>query len=72
MKNTRQRYGKYWLDKRTEAPFKHEKTSSPNEILESVERLLGNANRLLDVGCGDGSLIEIARSRFDEVYGCGL
>ena len=44
----------------------------PNEILESIEPLLKKGKRLLDIGCGDGSIIEIAIDRYEEIYGCDI
>ena len=72
MITSKQTYEKYWTEKRFKQHIKNVRKTFPSEILESVEKVLINGNRLLDVGCGDGSLIEIARSRFDEVYGCDI
>jgi methionine biosynthesis protein MetW len=72
MINSKQSYEKYWQEKRSETLTRSGEKSFQSEILESIETVLRNGNRLLDVGCGDGSLIEIARSRFDEVYGCDI
>ena len=72
MINSKESYEKYWQEKRSETSVEYCKKSFPNEILESLETVLRNGKRLLDVGCGDGSLIEIAGSRFDEVYGCDI
>lgn len=39
-----------------------------NELLDSLERYRHN-NKLLDIGCGDGCFLEIAKKRNWEVYG---
>jgi len=44
----------------------------PNEIFEAADRLLKRGERLLDIGCGNGSLVGIATVKFDEVYGCDI
>lgn len=46
--------------------------AEPNEILESVAPVLEGGRRILDVGCGEGTIAEIARDRFKDLYGCDL
>jgi methionine biosynthesis protein MetW len=72
MTNTKQRYELYWQIQQSKIPVQRGKEPIPDETLESVETLLVKGNRLLDVGCGNGSLLEIAKSRFDQVYGCDI
>jgi len=72
MLTTKHRYEKYWLEKYSKTPVEHDKGSYPNEIIESVQTLLKNGNRFLDVGCGDGRLIDSAGTRYDDVYGCDI
>lgn len=47
-------------------------SDGPNEILESVEAVLGSGGRLLDVGCGAGSVADLARAGFQRVCGCDV
>ena len=63
-------YEQYWADPQ------HGRGAScsagPNEILESVEAVLDTGGGLLDVGCGAGSVADLARASFQRVCGCDL
>ena len=63
-------YARHWADQQH-----GESTSSndgPNEIIEAVEAVLGSGSELLDVGCGAGSVADLARARFQRVCGCDV
>lgn len=53
---------------------KNVKTYIPNSNLrvETVARLLRPGQRLLDVGCGDGTLGMLVRNSFEELYGVDI
>jgi len=43
-----------------------------SERIYIASRLLDEGKRILDVGCGDGSLALIAKDKFEEVYGVDI
>ncbi len=63
-------YDTYWQNRLLTKAVKSDQ--SPNEILESIEPLLSKGKRLLDIGCGDGSIMEIAIDRYEEIHGCDI
>ena len=72
MTSAKENYENYWREKRFKTLVNYSQGLLPGEIFECVETLLKNGSRILDVGCGDGSLIEIAKSRFSAVHGCDI
>ena len=42
------------------------------EIRDEVANLLKPGIKLLDIGCGDGSITNFARKQFAEIYGCDI
>lgn len=66
-------YERYWLDRQSGRGGCRDFTGTiHNEILESVRVIVGSGPRLLDVGCGDGGVTEIALSRYKQAHGCDL
>jgi methionine biosynthesis protein MetW len=63
-------YNTYWQNRLLAEAVKSDHL--PNEILESIEPLLRKGKRLLDIGCGDGAIIEIAIDRYEEIHGCDI
>lgn len=72
MISTKRRYERYWREKQAKESFDYNKKLHPNEILEALELLLKGRGKLLDVGCGNGNLLGIAKFKFDEVHGCDI
>ena len=72
MRNSRQSYEKYWQGRLQRTDQEQNESVFPNEIFEAVESLLKHGERLLDIGCGNGGLIDIATVKFEEVYGCDI
>jgi len=72
MTDLRRTYERYWAARRADAGGAAEGSSSPNEIFESVGSVLGTGKRLLDVGCGVGTLLDLVNAKFQAVHGCDL
>ena len=72
MISTKRRYERYWKEKQAKRSLNSNEKVFPSEILEVIELLLKGGGRLLDVGCGNGNVMEIAEHRFDEAYGCDI
>jgi methionine biosynthesis protein MetW len=49
-----------------------EKSDFSCDRINEAIRLLDKGNRLLDVGCGEGTFIDLAKGRFDHVFGIDL
>jgi 2-polyprenyl-3-methyl-5-hydroxy-6-metoxy-1,4-benzoquinol methylase len=62
-------YEQYWQERRRGVS---DADLGPDELLEGVESALDGAQRLLDVGCGIGNLIGVARGRCRTVHGCDI
>jgi methionine biosynthesis protein MetW len=71
MKKTKEIYEEYWR-RRESYTEQHHEESSPNEIIETVDLILRKGLRVLDIGCGNGSLFKIAEAKFHEVHGCDI
>ena len=69
---SKQNYEEYWKLRQSKAIREQNERLFPNEIFESVATILKNGEKLLDVGCGDGTLMEITNGKYDEVYGCDI
>lgn len=72
MKTWKDTYELYWAERLVSRGNSAEASCAPDEILEAVESILGRGKRLLDVGCGNGALLDLVRVRFDTVHGCDL
>ena len=71
VKCTKQTYEEYWQGRSSSGDLDHN-ARFPNEITEVVAPLLNKGIRVLDIGCGNGSLSKIAESKFQEVHGCDI
>lgn len=65
-------YDSYWQYRLSSVKADSIDDQSPNEIFETIAPLMRTGRRLLDVGCGEGKITEIARTKFDEIYGCDI
>ncbi|HLA28909.1 MAG TPA: class I SAM-dependent methyltransferase [Syntrophales bacterium] len=65
-------YDSYWQNRLTSVNNDPIDDHSPNEIFETIASLMKTGWKLLDVGCGEGKIAEIARTKFDEIYGCDI
>lgn len=65
-------YDSYWQNRLTGVNADSIDDQSPNEIFETIAPLMRTGRRLLDVGCGEGKITEIARTNFDEIYGLDI
>ncbi len=63
-------YERYWADQ--QQGESRSSNAGPNEIIESIEAVLGSGSELLDVGCGAGSVADLARVSFQRVCGCDV
>lgn len=72
MTGLKQTYERYWADRQAGLGGRPDQAGFANEIFESVGSVLGRGERLLDVGCGNGALLDLAGSRFKTVHGCDL
>lgn len=72
MTELRRTYERYWAARLADAGRATEGSSSLNEIFESVGSVLGEGKRLLDVGCGVGTLLDLVGAKFQAVHGCDL
>jgi methionine biosynthesis protein MetW len=72
MRKYRQGYEKYWKERERKADKEQNERLFPNEVFEAVYSILRYGRRLLDVGCGNGNLVDIAIGKFVEVHGCDI
>jgi methionine biosynthesis protein MetW len=72
MRNYRQSYEAYWHGRQQTADHEQNDSLFPNEVFEVVDSLLKHGEKLLDIGCGNGSLIDITTEKFAEVHGCDI
>ena len=63
-------YERYWEERRSGGTDVG--AVGPDEILEVVESTLSGGERLLDVGCGIGNVMDVAQGRCGAVHGCDV
>ncbi len=69
---TKELYERYWEERQRHEERGEGGDATPNEILEAIESALHGGGRLLDVGCGNGDVIEVARDRCGPVHACDV
>ncbi len=72
MRSSKQTYETYWKDRQSQRQLDKNDERPKNEIFETVVTILKRGKRLLDVGCGNGTLVEIAEDKFDVIHGCDI
>ncbi len=72
MRSSKQTYETYWKDRQSQRQLDKNDERPKNEIFETVVAILKRGKRLLDVGCGNGTLVEIAEDKFDVIHGCDI
>ncbi len=72
MRSSKQTYETYWKDRQSQRQLDKNDERPKNEIFETVVAILKRGKRLLDVGCGKGTLVEIAEDKFDVIHGCDI
>ena len=62
-------YEQYWRERIKESSAEDRNEKEPNEIFETASSALTGGNRILDVGCGDGSFSQYSKEKFRRLYG---
>ena len=66
------RYETYWRTRQL-CESGSQGTRLPGDLYETVDTALAkNGKKLLDVGCGNGILMEMVKDRAEDVYGCDI
>ena len=67
-----ERYENYWLSRQSNEAGQNGKKIA-GELFETIDVALSEGGKkLLDVGCGNGSLMDIVRDRVESIYGCDI
>ncbi len=65
-------YERYWHERIRESAEQFIGGTDPNEIFDTAASVLKNGERILDVGCGDGSFSHHVKNKFNEIYGAEI
>ncbi len=65
-------YEQYWHERIKESVGENNNEKKPGEIFNTVSSVLTAGNRLLDVGCGDGSFALNIKNKFCKIYGAEI
>jgi len=67
-----ERYENYWLSRLSRESDQHGKKIT-GDLFETVDVALSESGKkLLDVGCGSGSLMDLVKDRVESIYGCDI
>lgn len=69
---TRFIYERYWHERIKESVEEDRVEKRPSEIFDTASSALKGANRILDVGCGDGHFALHVKDKFDKIYGAEI
>jgi len=72
MTKSKQIYEKYWQACQSSTDLDQCERLFPNEIFESIAVILKNEGKLLDVGCGNRTIMKITNDKYNEVYSCDV
>src|SRR6266540_1022003 len=61
-----------WKRKLKESSYSGEYIPGANLRVDEALRTLTSGKRILDIGCGNGILLSMAKDRFQEVYGLDI
>lgn len=65
---TQDKYNSVWSTKLT-SPYK---PPEPNNRIHTALSIIKTGNSLLDVGCGDGCFLELAKPKYNSIYGLDI
>jgi methionine biosynthesis protein MetW len=65
-------YDQYWHERIRKSMDDNKYGEKPNEIFETASSALTEGNRILDVGCGDGSFSHYINDKFGRLYGAEI
>lgn len=73
MLSIEERYEKYWKSRVSKNNIGKPDKMSAGDLAETIKFALNiKGKKHLDVGCGDGSLIDIAQEKVSGIYGCDI
>jgi methionine biosynthesis protein MetW len=72
MRSSKHIYETYWKDRQSKTKIDKNDGRSQSEIIETVVTVLKKGEKFLDVGCGNGALMEITEDKFDKIHGCDI
>lgn len=71
-RNTRFLYEDYWHERIKKSKNEVRGEAKLNEIFETASSALTEGNRILDVGCGDGTFSHYIKNKFRRLYGAEI
>ena len=65
-------YEQYWHERIKESSGGGKNEKIPHEIFDTASSVLEAGNKILDVGCGDGSFSHYIKDKFNKIYGAEI